>query len=319
MKSKNSRASTPKRFEDLLPKLDNGSTDWETVQKRASQNIDAMEMLLGKLPPQALEIEAAILGACLIDGAAFKKVNDVLAGFSQPFYTDAHNALWDSMVRLNEKNEPIDRLTVFQELEKMQKTGIINGNPYYLIQLTENVSSSAHVESHSRILLEKCLRRRIMHQSIKLFQKVFDFSTDLFEVMDEHKFEINKLTELNPMLKGIPMTTVMEQAALATDKSFLVGSLIKLEEVAKELRDHGASEDEIYRMRAAATTPEAAARLAQVDREESQWKLRIATYLDDKNKLTHLENGGVDQALAIQRIRDQKFTQDEQKRLTAYE
>jgi replicative DNA helicase len=232
MKNKNYRASTPKRFDDLLPKLDNGSTDWETVKKRASQNMDAMEMLLGKLPPQALEIEAAVLGACLIDGAAFKKVKDVLTGFSQPFYTDAHNAIWDSMVRLNEKNEPIDRLTVFQELEKMQKTGIMDGNPYYLIQLTENVSSSAHVESHSRILLEKCLRRRIMHQSIQLFQKAFDCSTDLFEVIDEHKFILNELTELTPMLKGVPMTTVMEQAALATDKSFLVGSLIKLEEVA---------------------------------------------------------------------------------------
>jgi KaiC/GvpD/RAD55 family RecA-like ATPase len=232
MKAKGERASTPKRFDDLLPKLDNGNTDWETVKKRLTQNIDATEILLGKLPPQALEIEEAVLGACLIDSTAFKKVAEVLAGFSNPFYTDAHNAIWTSMRRLNEKNEPIDRLTVFQELEKMQQTEVKNINSFYLTELSERVSSSAHVESHSRILLEKFLRRRMMHQSIRLFQKSADYSTDLFEVIDEHKYLLNQLTDFNPTLKGTPMPDVMDQAAFATTKAFLVGSLIKMEEVA---------------------------------------------------------------------------------------
>ena len=95
--------------------------------------------------------------------------------------------------------------------------------------------------------------------------------------------------------------------------------VIKLEEYAKNLRDHGASEDEVYRMRAAATTPEAAARLAQVDREESQWKTRIVTYLEEKNKIHNLRLQDVDQGSALQQIRDQKFSQEEQKRLPAYE
>jgi hypothetical protein len=62
MKSKIFRASTPKRFDDLMPKLDNGNIDWETVKKRVSPNLDAAEILLGQLPPQALEIEKALLG-----------------------------------------------------------------------------------------------------------------------------------------------------------------------------------------------------------------------------------------------------------------
>jgi DnaB-like helicase N terminal domain/AAA domain len=232
MKTNNSYASTSKRFDDLLPKLDNGSTDWDTVKKRVSQNIDATEMLLGKLPPQALEIEEAVLGACLLDDTAFKKVKDVLFGFSSPFYTDAHNAIWSAMERLNAKNEQIDRLTVFEELEKMQKTEIIKGNAYFLTKLSEQVSSSAHVESHSRILLEKFLRRRIMHQSIKLFQKSADASTDLFDLIDEQKFILNNFTDLNPTLKGAKMPDVMEMAQYATTKSFLVGSLIKKQDVA---------------------------------------------------------------------------------------
>lgn len=232
MKKKAENVSTKKRFDDLLPKLDNGNTDWETIQKRLSQNIDATEILLGKLPPQALEIEEAVLGACLIDSSAFKKVKEVLLGFSNPFYTDAHNAIWSSMGQLNEKNEPVDRLTVFRELEKMQKTELIKGNSFYLTELSERVSSSAHVESHTRILLEKFLRRRMMHQSIKLFQNAADYSTDLFEVIDEHKFQLNQFTDFNPTLKATPMPDVMEQAALATTKSLLVGSLIKMEDIA---------------------------------------------------------------------------------------
>jgi hypothetical protein len=72
----------------------------------------------------------------------------------------------------------------------------------------------------------------MMHQSIKLFQNAADYSTDLFEVIDEHKFQLNQFTDFNPTLKATPMPDVMEQAALATTKSLLVGSLIKMEDIA---------------------------------------------------------------------------------------
>lgn len=96
--------------------------------------------------------------------------------------------------------------------------------------------------------------------------------------------------------------------------------VVRLEEYAKELRAHGASEDEVYRMRAAATTPEAAARLAELDREESQWKIRMTGYLNEKNQLNHLAGTKEeDKLMALQQIRDQRFTKEEQKRLPAYE
>jgi DnaB-like helicase N terminal domain/AAA domain len=231
MKNKEFRASTPKRFDDLMPKLDNGNTDWETVKKRVSQNMDATEMLLGKLPPQAIEVEKAVLGACLIDIEGFKKAKDVLTGFKNPFYTDAHNAIWSAMSNLNKNNENIDRLTVFRELERMLKTGVINGSPYYLSELTELVSSSAHIESHARILLQTHLGRCLMHQGIQLFQKATDPSMNLFDVIDEHLLALRKLSDFNTTLKTYSMPTVMEMAANATTKSFLVGSLIKKEDV----------------------------------------------------------------------------------------
>jgi replicative DNA helicase len=221
-----------KRFEDLLPKLDNGMTDWETAKARLAQNIDAAEIIFGKLPPQAIEIEEAVLGACLIEKEAFAKAYDVLAGFSNPFYTDAHNIIWRSMVNLNEKYETIDRLTVFAEIQRMLKTDSIGGNPFRLIELTEKVSSSFHIESHSRILLQTHLRRRLLHLGIRLVQNAYDPSTELFEMIDEHIYCVQKLIEFNTTLKGYSMPTVLKMAEKATTKSFLMGSLIKVEDIA---------------------------------------------------------------------------------------
>ena len=232
MKSNKKWGSTPKRFDDLLPKLDNGNIDWETVNQRVSQNLEVAEIITGKMPPQALETEEAILGACLVDVDGFQKANKVLEGFLNPFYMDAHNAIWSAMTHLDKNKETIDRLSVFQALENLQKITLIEGNPYFLVRLTELVSSSAHVESHSRILLEKFLRRRMMHESIKFFQKVTDPSTDFLDTIDEHKFQLNRLTDFKPILKGVYFPELMKRAKKATTKAFLVGSLIKVGDIA---------------------------------------------------------------------------------------
>ncbi len=82
-----------------------------------------------------------------------------------------------------------------------------------------------------------------------------------------------------------------------------------LEESAAAMRAQGASEDEVYRMRAASLTPEAATRLADLDREEAAWKSRIASYQARRTA----------DPVALQKLRDELFTTDEQKRLGAYE
>ncbi|WP_268237232.1 lipase secretion chaperone [Undibacterium terreum] len=92
--------------------------------------------------------------------------------------------------------------------------------------------------------------------------------------------------------------------------------VVKLEEKANVLRAQGGSEDDVYRMRAATVSPEAAARLAEVDREDAEWKNRISAYQAARRQI--LGSGG-DNSLAIQQLRDRQFTASEQKRLAAYE
>ncbi|MDE2429345.1 MAG: lipase chaperone [Burkholderiales bacterium] len=96
--------------------------------------------------------------------------------------------------------------------------------------------------------------------------------------------------------------------------------VIRLEEQTQKLRAEGASDDDIYRMRAAATSPEAAARLADLDRDEAQWKNRIASYLAQRKQISQMTGQNEDQKqVALQQVRDQFFNRDEQKRLPAYE
>ncbi len=92
------------------------------------------------------------------------------------------------------------------------------------------------------------------------------------------------------------------------------------EDKARQMRAAGAGEDDIYRMRATAFSPEAAARMAAVDQENASWKNRIGDYLDQRNKVLGNTNlSDVDRQAALQQLRDARFSVNEQKRLGAYE
>lgn len=97
--------------------------------------------------------------------------------------------------------------------------------------------------------------------------------------------------------------------------------VVKLEQAAQKMRNEGASDDDVYRMRAAALSPEAAARLAEVDQDEAAWQHRIGAYLAERNRLVQA-NGNLpwqDQQALLQQLRQARFDAGEQKRLAAYE
>lgn len=96
-------------------------------------------------------------------------------------------------------------------------------------------------------------------------------------------------------------------------------AVVKLEETVQKMRVSGASDDDVYRMRAAALNPEAAARLADVDRDEAAWKSRIADYLGERGKLLNASLPDAERQAAMQQLRDSRFTPLEQRRLAAYE
>ena len=119
----------------------------------------------GKLPPQVLELEEAVLGAMMIDKKGVDEVIDIL----QPdaFYKEAHKHIFEAIVQLFTESQPIDLLTVSAQLRKNGKLDL-SGGDFYLIQLTQKISSSAHIEFHSRIILQKYIQRSLIRISSEI-------------------------------------------------------------------------------------------------------------------------------------------------------
>ncbi|MBL4905796.1 MAG: replicative DNA helicase, partial [Flavobacteriaceae bacterium] len=113
-----------------------------------------------KIPPQALDLEKAILGALLIDKKAMIDVAEFI--FEDVFYETNHQIIYNAIKKLFTNNTPIDLLTVSDELNKKGKLKSIGGD-FYLVKLTQLVASSANIEYHSRILLQKFIQRELIH------------------------------------------------------------------------------------------------------------------------------------------------------------
>ena len=148
----------------------------------------------GKLPPQVLELEEAVLGAMMIDKKGVDDVIDIL----QPdaFYKDAHKYIFEAIVQLFTETQPIDLLTVSSQLKKNGKLELAGGD-FYLIQLTQKIASSAHIEFHSRIILQKFIQRSLIRISSEIIEASYDETTDVFDLLDQAESKLYEVTQGN--------------------------------------------------------------------------------------------------------------------------
>lgn len=149
---------------------------------------------LGKLPPQAVDIECAVLGAIMLDSECLVNIIDILK--PDVFYKEAHQRIFASIEDLFQRADPVDILTVTQELKKKGELEIA-GNAFYVTQLTNKIASSANVEFHARIILEKYMQRELIRISTDTLQKSYEDSSDIFELLsyaEENIFSISSTT-----------------------------------------------------------------------------------------------------------------------------
>ena len=148
----------------------------------------------GKLPPQALDLEEAVLGAMMIDKKGVDEVIDIL----QPdaFYKEAHKHIFEAIFQLFTDSQPIDLLTVSAQLKKSAKLDLAGGD-FYLIQLTQKISSSAHIEFHSRIILQKYIQRSLIKISSEIIEESYDETTDVFDLLDKAESKLYEVTQGN--------------------------------------------------------------------------------------------------------------------------
>ncbi len=148
----------------------------------------------GKLPPQALDLEEVVLGAMMIDKKGVDEVIDIL--HPDVFYKESHQHIFEAIFKLFENSEPVDLLTVSAQLKKEGNLEVVGGE-FYLIQLTQKVSSSAHIEFHARIILQKYIQRSLIKISNEIIEESYDEATDVFDLLDNAESKLYEVTQGN--------------------------------------------------------------------------------------------------------------------------
>jgi len=146
----------------------------------------------GRVPPQAVDVEMAVLGAMLLEKEAISKALEILDDTA--FYKPAHQKIFASMIALFERGEPVDLLTLVEELRRrgdLEKTG----GEFYLTELTGRVTSAANVEYHAHIILEKALMRQLIASSSDVVKRAFSEGEDALELLDEAEQRIFQISE----------------------------------------------------------------------------------------------------------------------------
>src|SRR5450432_2062565 len=158
---------------------------------RRKSPLDISTMMFGKVPPQAKELEEAVLGATRLDKSAFDTVVEILK--PEYIYVEGHLRIYKAMQGLAQKSQPIDILTVVEELKTREELEIIGG-PYYVTKLTNAVVSSANIETHSRIILQKFIKRELIRISGEIIGDAYEDSTDVFDLLDDAESKLFEIT-----------------------------------------------------------------------------------------------------------------------------
>lgn len=163
--------------------------NFTTRRKRTPpSNIDVM--MYGKVPPQAKELEEAVLGAIMLEKNAFDQIIGILK--SDCFYSDANKLIFKAFEMLHFRNMPIDLLTVVEQLKQNEELELVGG-PYYVSKLTNHVVSAVNIEVHSRIVLQKYMQREMIRINGELINMAYDDSTDVFDLLDSADSQLIKL------------------------------------------------------------------------------------------------------------------------------
>ena len=177
-----------------MPDSTNPIKSITTYRGNKKKGGDLSAYVFGKVQPQALPLEEAVLGAIMLDKDALPVVLDILQ--SESFYSDAHQVIYRAMLRLFEKSQPVDLLTVTEELRKSGELEAAGG-PYYLVELTNRVASSANIEYHARIISQKHIQRELIRVSTNIIRDAYEDTTDVFDLLDQAEQGLFAITQQN--------------------------------------------------------------------------------------------------------------------------
>jgi replicative DNA helicase len=180
---------------------------------------------LGKLPPQALDLEEAVLGALMLEKGALNAVVEFLK--PEHFYSEAHQEIYRAIVELFKGSEPVDMRTVVNQLRKSAKIELVGG-AYYIAELTAKVSSAANIEYHARVVIELAIKRDLIQIASQIHQDAYEDTMDVFELLDKTEQSIFEISDSNlrknyDNMKNLMYRAITELQKLKEHKDGLTG------------------------------------------------------------------------------------------------
>lgn len=163
----------------------------------------------GKVPPQALDLEDAVLGAMLLEKDKLAIVIDLIK--PEVFYKTEHQVIYQAITELFSLLKPIDILTVTEQLRQTGKLELAGG-AYYIAMLTNRVASSANIEFHSRILLQKHIQRELIRISSTIIKEAYEDTTDVFDLLDKAENNLFSVSETSLRRNVRPMNFLVKEA-----------------------------------------------------------------------------------------------------------
>lgn len=188
--------------------MENKSSSLRVGHKSTRLSKDIKESL-GKLPPQAIDLEEAVLGALMLEKDALTAVIDILKPDS--FYDDRHKEIYTAIVELFNNSEPVDMRTVANQLRKNGKIEFVGGS-YYIAELTSKVSSAANIEYHARIVTEMAIKRELIKVASEIHHDAYEDTTDVFHLLDKTESALFEISEANIRKNYDNMRSLMAQA-----------------------------------------------------------------------------------------------------------
>ena len=150
------------------------------------------EYVFGKVRPQAVPLEEAVLGGILLDKNALALVMDILR--PDVFYLERHQVIYRAIVQLYESSSPIDLLTVTEALRRSQELERAGG-AFYLVELTNRVASAANIEYHARIIAQKYIMREVVQLGGELLKDGYEDTMDCFELLNRAEQDLFAITQ----------------------------------------------------------------------------------------------------------------------------
>ncbi len=162
------------------------------ASKKSMNTAANAEFHFDRLPPQALDAEMAVLGSIMIDNECFGAVIEILD--ASCFYKGSHQKIFETAISLFERNDPVDIITLTNELKKQNQLEAV-GDVVYLTELAESVPSSANVAFHARIVLEKYLARKLIGEASSITRECYESQDPIYQIIDRSEQRIFGLSE----------------------------------------------------------------------------------------------------------------------------